>query len=74
MQAIYPTGVMILVDTRRRQVASDLIEAQRLTTLRYPSVEVGTICTATDNRAEFQGSSTLWSPGGQERGSMVEEK
>ena len=69
---MYPTGMMILVDTQRRQVASDLIEA-RFTTLRYPSVAVGPIRTATDNRAGFQRSGVLWNQSGQERGSMVEE-
>ena len=72
MQAMYPTGVMILVDTQRRQAASDLIES-RLTTLRYPSVAVGPICTAKDNGVEFQRSCALWSQRRQERGSVVEE-
>ena len=68
---MYPTVVMILVETQRRPVASDLIDARFTTALRL-SFAVGPSSTTTDTRAQSQPSYALTRQGGQEHEVILE--
>jgi hypothetical protein len=78
---MYPTAVIILVKTRcsimdvcesspsiARNLASPVASEACPATLGHLSFAAGPVHSMTDNEAEAQCSSTLWSQGGREHG------
>ena len=83
---MYPTVVMVLVETQRSmadiceispsnasRLAGPVASEARPATLGHLSFAVGPVHSATDNEAESQRSRALQSQGGQEHGEVILE-